>query len=73
MMHMQGHGRPSSIAWLILLAALAVCYATIAAGLLGLVGAPSGSLVIVSAAMLGCVAAFVYLATALREIHSHSR
>jgi hypothetical protein len=54
-----------------LLAALLVSYLVIAAGLLGMVGAPRGSLAVFSAAMIGFVAAFVYLAAALRELRSH--
>ena len=73
MMHLQRRTRMSSIAWLVLLAALVVCYVTIVAGLLGVVGAPRGSLTVFSAAMIGCMAAFVYLAAGLRELHSQNR
>jgi hypothetical protein len=68
---LQGHARMSTIAWRVVLAALVVSYLVIAAGLLGVVGAPRGSLAVFSAAMIGFVAAFVYLATALRELRSH--
>ena len=50
---------------LLFMAALLVSYLVIAAGLLGMVGAPRGSLAVFSAAMIGFVAAFVYLAAAL--------
>ena len=64
MMHLQRHGPTSTIAWLILLAALGICYASIFAGLLGLVATRGASLVTFSAAMVGCVAALVYFASA---------
>ena len=71
MMLLQRYARMSSIAWLVLLAALVVSYVTIVAGLFGVVGASHGSLTVFTAAMVGCVAAFVYLAAALRELRSH--
>ena len=67
-MHLPVRKRTSSIAWVILLAALAVCYAAIAASFAGILSAPRGSLTILSAATVGCVAAFIYLASALREL-----
>ncbi len=71
MMHLQTHGRTSTIAWLILLAALGICYASIFAGLLGLVATRGASLVTFSAAMVGCVAALVYFASALQHVRAH--
>jgi hypothetical protein len=70
MMHPKKHGRMSSVAWLVLLAALAVCYLAIFAGIVGVIGAHGASLAAFGAAMLGCVAAFVYLASALRDVRA---
>jgi hypothetical protein len=71
MMHFRDHGRISSLAWLTLMAALIVCYATIFAGIVGLVGALTVSLISFSGALIGCVAALVYLVAAMRDIHAH--
>jgi hypothetical protein len=71
MMLIKRHARMSSIAWSVLLAAMVACYVMIAAGLFGVIGAPRGSLAVFSAAMIGFVAAFIYLAAALRELRSH--
>jgi hypothetical protein len=64
MMHFRSYGRISSLAWLTLMAALAVCYATIVAGLVGLVGAASVSLVSFAGVLVGCIAALVFLVAA---------
>jgi hypothetical protein len=70
MMHLQRHVRTSSVAWLVLLAALAVCYLAIVAGVIGVIGARGASLAAFGAAMLGCGAAFVYLASALHDVRA---
>ncbi len=69
MMQFRKYGRVASLAWLTLVASLLVCYATIVAGLVGLVGAPGVSLVSFAGAMIGCVAGLVYLISALHDIH----
>jgi hypothetical protein len=71
MMHFRDHGRLSSLAWLTLIAALTICYATIIAGLAGLVGASGVFLVSFSGVMVGCIAAMIYLFAAMREVHAH--
>jgi hypothetical protein len=68
MMHLRRHMRASSIAWLVALAALVVCYMTLVAGLLGVVGAPRGAMTVISAAIVGCVAVLLYLVTGMREL-----
>lgn len=71
MMHFRSHGGSISlVAWLFLLAALAVCYVTLAAGVVGLVSAWNVSLVSFSGAIAGCVAALVYLVAAMRDIET---
>ncbi len=60
----------SSVARLILLAALGACYLTIFAGAIGVINARGASLAAFAAAMLGCVAALVYLASALHEVRA---
>jgi hypothetical protein len=73
MMHLREHGRTSLVAWSFLLAAMITCYATIAAGVLGVVSAWTTSLVIFSGAMVGGVAALVYLIAAMRDVHAPRR
>jgi hypothetical protein len=73
MMHIRQHGRVSVVAWSFLLVAMIICYATIVAGIVGLFGAWTTSMVIFSAAMVGCIAALVYLAAAMRDIHAPRR
>jgi hypothetical protein len=68
MMHSRSHGAIAQIAWLFLLAALAVCYVALAAGLAGIVSAWNVSLVSFSGAIAGCIAALVYLVAAMRDI-----
>ena len=70
MMHFRGHGRIASLAWWTLLAALATSYVVIFAGLLGEVSAAVVSLGSFSGAMIGCLAALVYLAAAMRDTHA---
>jgi hypothetical protein len=57
----------TTIAWLTLIFALTASYAIIAAGLVGLVSAAIVSLGSFGGAMIGCVAALVYLASAMRK------
>ena len=71
MMHFRSHGRVSSLAWLTLIAALAICYASIFAGLVGLIGVLSVSLISFGGAMVGCIAGLVYLVAAMRDVHTH--
>ena len=73
MMHLREHGRTSLIAWSFLLVAMITCYAMIVAGALGLVNAWTTSLVIFSGAMVGGVAALVYLIAAMRDLHTPRR
>ena len=70
MMHFPEHGRVSLVAWFFLIAAMVVCYATIAAGIVGAVSAWTTSMIIFSGAMVGCVAALVYLIAATRDLYS---
>lgn len=70
MMHLQRYRRMSSVAWLVLLVALASCYISIFIGIAGVVGARGASLAAFSAAMFGCIAAFVYLVLALHDVRA---
>lgn len=69
MMHLGEHGLVSTAAWTMLMATLVICYATILAAVLGLVDARDVSLISFSGAMLGCIAAMVYLVAAIHDVH----
>jgi hypothetical protein len=71
MLPLQTNGRTSAIAWVILMTVVAVCYVSIFAGLLGLVGARTAFIVTFSAAMMGCIAALIYFASALHHVRGH--
>jgi hypothetical protein len=73
MMHIREHSLISLIAWSFLLAAMVLCYATIAAGILGVVSPWTTSMIIFSGAMVGCIAALIYLVAAMRDIHAPRR
>jgi hypothetical protein len=68
MMHFCGYRRLSSIAWTILIVALVACYVTIVAGLIGVVSAAAVSLVSFGGAMVGCIAAMIYLIAATHDL-----
>ena len=61
MMHLREHGRVSLVAWSFLIAAMVICYVAIAAGIVGAVSAWMTSMIVFSAAMVGCIAALIYL------------
>ena len=67
--------RASSAAWMVVAVALTVAYTTLFAGILGLVSAGMVSLVTLSAALIGCVAAAVYMVSALGDVRyeAHTR
>ena len=73
MMHFREHGRVSLVAWSFLTAAMVICYATIVAGVIGVVSAWMTSMIIFSGAMVGCVAALIYLIAAMRDINAPRR
>jgi len=73
MMHVREHGLISLFAWYFLLTAMTLCYAAIAVGTVGLVSTWTTSMIIFSAAMVGCLAALVYLFAAMRDIHAPRR
>lgn len=67
MMHRE-RGLVSLIAWYFLMTAIAICYAAIVAGVVGVVGAWATSVIIFGGALAGCVAALIYLISAMHEI-----
>jgi hypothetical protein len=73
MMHFREHGRISLVAWSFLIAAMVICYATIAAGFVGVVSAGTTSMIIFSGAGVGSIAALVYLIAAMRDVHAPPR
>lgn len=68
MRNSSSHWRASSAAWLVVVAALAVAYITMIAGLVGFVSARTVSLMTFSGALVGCLAAAAYLITALQDV-----
>jgi hypothetical protein len=72
MMHRE-LGRLSLLSWFFLVAAICICYVAIVAGITGIVSAWTTSVIIFGAVMAGCVAALVYLISAMHDIRSAPR
>jgi hypothetical protein len=67
MMHRE-RGLVSLIAWYSLMTGIVICYAAIVVGIIGVVSAWATSMIIFSGAMAGCVAALIYLISAMHDI-----
>ena len=61
-----------AVAWFVVVASLVVSYGAIVAGFIGYATASAASLVIFSAVMAGCLAAFVFLIVGTRQLRNAS-